>query len=472
MRELTIDEKAKAYDKKLSDAKHILGDSSISENDKFYIRNLFHELAESDDDRIKKDIVEAVELHKDFTQKRKEDIYAWLEEQSGNPYSGVSFTYNGNVWGMCARDNGVDISFNRELIQHVSTEKQSKNSVKIGETYKCIASPKYTCFRDGDFYYVDDNFVAELINICSDCFVLLENQGEHKPAEVKPKFHKDNWLVNVEDGNVVRVIDILEDNYRLKFDEDTIGTLCIEHIDDNYRLWTLADAKDGDVLADGDLPFIFKKIDANGYSYAYCGISVDDGFKIESDGEHGEWTWMQDIKPSTKEQRERLEKAIMEAGYRWNPYEKKLEKIEQKPWSEEDEKIKKVILEALMTDDAIKILVKNAIYYEGAEDWLKSIKNRVGCKANCTTTNEWSEEDEKILSDIIKDLVNPWNEYIPDRIEDEIKWLKNKLKSLRPQSTWSPSNEQIVALRWVLNHIPYNKHKEEISGLLDQIKGL
>ena len=59
----------------------------------------------------------------------------------------------------------------------------------------------------------------------------------------------------------------------------------------------------------------------------------------------------------------------------------------------------------------------------------------------------WSEEDEKFLSDIIKDLVNPWNEYIPDRIEDEIKWLKNKLKSLRPQNRWKPSDEQIKAVR-------------------------
>ena len=54
---------------------------------------------------------------------------------------------------------------------------------------------------------------------------------------------------------------------------------------------------------------------------------------------------------------------------------------------------------------------------------------------------EWSEEDEKILGDIIKDLVHPWNEYIPDRIEDEIKWLKNKLKSRRPEPNWKPSDE-------------------------------
>jgi hypothetical protein len=52
----------------------------------------------------------------------------------------------------------------------------------------------------------------------------------------------------------------------------------------------------------------------------------------------------------------------------------------------------------------------------------------------------WSEEDEKFLSDIIKDLVHPWNEYIPDRIEDEIKWLKNKLKSLKERYTWKPSD--------------------------------
>ena len=40
------------------------------------------------------------------------------------------------------------------------------------------------------------------------------------------------------------------------------------------------------------------------------------------------------------------------------------------------------------------------------------------------------------------------------------------------QNRWKPSDEQIIALRWVLNNIPYNKHKEEISGLLDQIKDL
>ena len=50
--------------------------------------------------------------------------------------------------------------------------------------------------------------------------------------------------------------------------------------------------------------------------------------------------------------------------------------------------------------------------------------------------------------------------------------LKVKEVDFKKRFTWKPSVEQIIALRWILNNIPYNKHKEEISGLLDQIKDL
>ena len=46
------------------------------------------------------------------------DAIAWLEKQGekANPHSGVSFEYNGDVWGMCARDNGVEILLNGQLL--------------------------------------------------------------------------------------------------------------------------------------------------------------------------------------------------------------------------------------------------------------------------------------------------------------------------------------------------------------------
>ena len=55
--------------------------------------------------------------------------------------------------------------------------------------------------------------------------------------------------------------------------------------------------------------------------------------------------------------------------------------------------------------------------------------------------------------------------------EDDNEYTMWKQLDFKPQ-TWKPSEEQIVALRWVLNNVPYNKHKKEISELLDQIKNL
>lgn len=51
----------------------------------------------------------------------------WLEKQGeSNPYSGVSFEYNGNIWGMCARDNGVDILLDKQLFKHLEKQGEQK----------------------------------------------------------------------------------------------------------------------------------------------------------------------------------------------------------------------------------------------------------------------------------------------------------------------------------------------------------
>ena len=75
---MTQGEKAKAYDEALKRAKEAAEKGMVSHN---FVSDIFPELNESEDEKIMKDIVEAVELHKDFTQERKEHIYAWLEKQ-------------------------------------------------------------------------------------------------------------------------------------------------------------------------------------------------------------------------------------------------------------------------------------------------------------------------------------------------------------------------------------------------------
>ncbi len=85
----------------------------------------------------------------------------------------------------------------------------------------------------------------------------------------------------------------------------------------------------------------------------------------------------------------------------------------------------------------------------------------------------WSEEDEKTLNEMfsVAARASLRKSTLFGKSYDYIKW-QNWLKSIKDRYTWKPSKEQIIALRWVLNNVPYNKHKEEISGLLDQIKDL
>ena len=98
--------------------------------------------------------------------------------------------------------------------------------------------------------------------------------------------------------------------------------------------------------------------------------------------------------------------------------------------------------------------------------WIHSFANLTAPK------QEWSEEDKGRVVELIdtfESMVGGEHVAFTYRlVKDYIRVLKLCLH----QSTWKPSKEQIIALRWVLNNVPYCKHKEEISGLLDQIKEL
>lgn len=130
-------------------------------------------------------------------------------------------------------------------------------------------------------------------------------------------------------------------------------------------------------------------------------------------------------------------------------------------WSEEDERERKRVVGLL---EGWLSTFKETCYAEDCKCgivWLKSIKPQ--------PKQEWSVEDRSKIQRICKYL-NEAKKYYADitEVRECIDWFK----SLRPQNRWKPSDEQIIALRWVLNNVPYCKHKEEISGLLDQIKDL
>lgn len=117
---MTEKEKAKAYDEALKKASAAHKDED--RHLKATLERIFPELKEDDDDSIKKDLIQWVDEFPDIIWRGhyKKDIIAWLEKQGEpNPYSGVSFKYNGHTWGMCARDGGVEILVDGEIKESI-----------------------------------------------------------------------------------------------------------------------------------------------------------------------------------------------------------------------------------------------------------------------------------------------------------------------------------------------------------------
>lgn len=94
----------------------------------------------------------------------------------------------------------------------------------------------------------------------------------------------------------------------------------------NGHLWTIQDAKDGDVIFyDDGWTCIFKCIHGIWYS-SYCFITSDGEFHTGYETHAVDSTINGNAHPATKEQCDLLFQKIKEAGYKWNPEVKTLEK--------------------------------------------------------------------------------------------------------------------------------------------------
>jgi hypothetical protein len=183
--------------------------------------------------------------------------------------------------------------------------------------------------------------------------------------------------------------------------------------------------------------------------------------------------------PSTKEQHDTLFAKIEEAGYEWDAEKKELKKVEDEEYNGEDYGIDSLFhaqrilektlgrVEGYQTDDgilshkcaitAVKKLYEQRPAEWSKEDeemcqetidwfekkcfpyalesenparesikWLKSLKDRVGCEANCITTKEWSVEDMSKMQRICKYL-DEAKKYYADitEVRECIDWLKS-----------------------------------------------
>ena len=154
----------------------------------------------------------------------------------------------------------------------------------------------------------------------------IEKQGEQEPIMDIPKFKVGEWIIF--NGLTLLVNKVIQGYYRT-ISKDGIYNSYDWAIDNAARLWTIADAKDGDVLVHSsfmfdDFIFIYNNTSLlQAYCYYYKQINK---IVIEDRSHPCPWN-MQEVTPATKEQRDALMGAITEAGHLWDSKNKRLIKV-------------------------------------------------------------------------------------------------------------------------------------------------
>ena len=236
---------------------------------------------------------------------------------------------------------------------------------------------------------IDSGFFSRYCEIpFAQTLAWLEKQGREKPADnVESKFKVGDWITDDEDEVIFHITSYdIDYGYQLETVNGTSFHYSDETIEKKYRLWTIQDAKDGDVLTNGNFPCIFKRCDDNGSLYVYCGINAHNDFSILSEDPENVWDdYSKQYFPATKEQRDTFFAKMKESGYEWLEETKELKKIEQESakWNEEDEHRVKDTIYFLET---AKKHYASTVELGACIAWLKSIKDRYA----------WKPSDEQI----------------------------------------------------------------------------
>ncbi len=410
MDELTIEQKAKAYDEVVNKLKGFMAQGVnplITRDD---VQDFFPELKESEDERIRKELIaflkenlETGRADETWSMSGLERWIAWLEKQ-GQTFTkkDVDYAY---LKGVCDAKHELEKQGEQKPILNVEIPFGAKDSDLQEETY-----------------FIPKGFHAEI-----DGDKVHIKKGEQKPVDkVEPKFEieKGKWYV----CNTSRYADFVvgkayycPKNGMLKPNENEMARYVAKHY---FRLWTIQDAKDGDVLAADNYIILFKKLLPQNGGVSCCHYDYACSDPYFNFNEDNNWYFGKESKihPATKEQRDLLFTKMKEAGYEWDAEKKELKKIEQNPaWSEEDDEMVQVAINACNSyQDS---LVRNDSRFDKAvkaEDWLKDLKSRVQPQ----TTWKPSEEQMNVLDVAIK------NSHLTTAEYDGLVKLREQLKKL------------------------------------------
>lgn len=186
------------------------------------------------------------------------------------------------------------------------------------------------------------------------------------PCQNEPggqRFEVDDWVLWT-DGNIpMRIVSLDDIGY-----ETDAGFIPFYH-DEHLRLWSIDDARDGDILTNGDIIVIFKKFEEPAYRQhivAHIGLDTTGDIQVTDE------TWelgIDNARPATKEQRDLLYREMTRAGYVWDHDAKEL-KIARQKYEENIVRLNRIV--SLLENMKVP---ENDILRSDI-DWLKSLRNR------------------------------------------------------------------------------------------------
>ena len=373
---MTEKEKEKAYDEAIERAKKSYGNGIAEE--------IFPELYESEDEMIKTAILNLLKIWRNYKDYvcgvHVEDAIAWLEKQGKNSADKIEprfkvgdwviFTTSGNLYQVEKKENyeytlrnifggSLCLSFSKEeLIREWTiqdardgdvlffySEYKSHKMTQVGIIEKYVG--KHGGCSNTFKIYVgvnwDNNLQIGKYMGCSnihpatkeqyDALMKAMNDAGYKwnagtktlEKLEKSSFHEGDWVVY--NNDICQIVKREEGCNKLVTVFGIEKELVNERNLSTTRLWTIQDAKVGDVLEFGDhgrlVIGILSGINKTTGKVDVSCLLEDNKFKL------GVFYNLDTVSPhpAIKEQRDILMKAMNDAGYKWNTRTKTLEKL-------------------------------------------------------------------------------------------------------------------------------------------------
>jgi len=298
------------------------------------VEHIFPELQESEDEKARKELIAFLEESlylgcpdETWDSKGIERWIAWLEKQGEKTTDKIE---PNPAW---SEEDEEILKWLCRIIhsQRLSKEITLKEESELGEWMDkwLNHNPQTKQDEKKHIFNADDWYVSEVDG-------KIHNVTYNPDNEVESKFKVKDWVIL--DGTVAQILDKQKYGF-IGLDINGKDFFCNYGHTDLMRLWTIADAKDGDVLVtppekgleSNEQIFIFKAINSRDYvddCIEYYGGLCDGVFYKNKTGYMG--TTLDTFYPATKEQCDLLFQKMKEAGYEWDDNKKELKKMESK----------------------------------------------------------------------------------------------------------------------------------------------